>query len=393
MIDLTLHKKDLYLIGGGHSHIAVIKKLGMHPLPSIRTTLISSDTLTPYSGMLPGLIAGHYTFEDCHIDLQKLCQWAGVQFIRSTVWHIDPLKKEIYCYQHPPLHYDLSSINIGSQPALNNIQGALEYGYPIKPVKQFMQNWQQWLKTAQASHGSKRIVVIGGGAASIEILLAMHYKLYHTTSIHADFTLICANQNILNSHNKHVRAFFEHHLRALGMTIISGKHVISINQYQLTLEDHTTLGYDFSAWAIHAGAQTWPAESGLKCDNKGFIQVDQYLRSISHPDIFAVGDSAAFMPNPLPKVGVYAVRQGPVLAKNITAILEDRPLLAFKPQKRFLSLLTTGNRRAVASWGSLFAHGKWVWLWKNHIDRAFMAHFKPKSIANKNNQNNDSETL
>jgi len=99
------------------------------------------------------------------------------------------------------------------------------------------------------------------------------------------------------------------------------------------------------------------------------------------------------MPNPLPKAGVYAVRQGPVLAKNITAILEDRPLLTFKPQKRFLSLLTTGNRHAVASWGSLFAHGKWVWLWKNHIDRAFMAHFKPKSIANKNNQNNDSETL
>ena len=379
MIGLTLHKKDLCLIGGGHSHITVIRKLGIHPLSGIRITLISNNTLMPYSGMLPGLIAGHYTFEDCHIDLQKLCQWAGVQFILSEVQRIDPLTKKIYRHQYPSLRYDLLSINIGSQPALNNIQGALEHGYPIKPVKQFMQNWQQWLKTAQVSNGSKRIVVIGGGAASIEILLAMHYKLCHTTSIHADFVLICANQNILNSHNERVQAFFEYQLRTLGITIISGKHVISINRHQLMLEDHTTLDYDFSAWAIHAGAQTWPAESGLKCDNKGFIQIDQYLRSISHPDIFAVGDSAAFMLNPLPKAGVYAVRQGPVLAKNIAATLEKRPLLAFKPQKRFLSLLTTGNRHAVASWGPLFAHGKWIWLWKNHIDRAFMKHFKLKN--------------
>lgn len=377
MNTLTLHKKDLFLIGCGHSHITMIKKLGTCPLPDTEITLINTDMLTLYSGMLPGLIAGHYTFEDCHIDLQKLCQWAGVQFIRGEVQHIDPLTKKIYCHQHPSLQYDLLSINIGSQPAVNDIEGANEYGCPIKPFQQFLDHWQHWLKTAQTINTSvlQRIVMIGGGAASIEILLAMHYKLHHTTSIHASFTLVCANQNILSSYHEHVQAFFKRHLKILDITIISGKHVTSINQHQLTLDDGTILDYDFSAWATHAGAQSWPAESGLKCDNKGFIQVNQYLRSISHLDIFAVGDSAAFMPNPLPKAGVYAIRQGSVLAKNITAILEDRPLLAFKPQKRFLSLLTTGNRHAVASWGPLFIRGKWVWWWKNHIDRAFVARF------------------
>lgn len=393
MMVLTPYKKDLRLIGGGHSHVAVIKKLGMYPIPGVRATLISDDTLTPYSGMLPGLIAGHYTFEDVHIDLRKLCQWAGVQFIRSEVRYIDPLTKKIFCHQYPSLRYDLLSINIGSQPALSSIKGATVHGYPIKPVKQFLKNWRQWLETAQISNDSKRIVVIGGGAAGIEVLLAMHYKLCNTNSIHANFTLVCSDQNILNSHNKRVQEFFKHHLQTLGITIINGKHVISINEHQLLFDDNTTLDYDFSAWAINAGAQPWPEKSGLKCDNKGFIQVDQYLRSISHSDIFSAGDSAAFMPTPLPKAGVYAVRQGSVLAKNIVARLKNRHLMTFKPQQHFLSLLTTGGRHAVASRGPLFACGKWVWLWKNHIDRAFMARFNPKPMVSKNNSNNDTESM
>ncbi|PXW90737.1 pyridine nucleotide-disulfide oxidoreductase family protein [Nitrosomonas sp. Nm84] len=376
MITPASHKKYLFLIGCGHSHISIIKKLGICPLPDTKVTLISTDSLIPYSGMLPGLIAGHYTFEDCHIDLQKLCQRAGVQFVHSEVQHIDPLTKRIYCYQHPSLQYDLLSINIGSQPALNDIKGANKHGCPIKPFQQFLDYWQHWLKIAQSMNTNvlQRIVMTGGGAASIEVLLAMHYKLRHTTSIHASFTLVCANQNILSSFNERVQVFFKRHLKTLDITIISGRHVAAINQHQLTLDDGTILDYDFSAWATHAGAQFWPAESGLKCDNKGFIQIDQYLRSVSHPDIFAVGDIAAFM-TPLPKAGVYAIRQGPVLASNLAATLKQHPLLAFKPQKRFLSLLTTGDRHAIASWGPLFGHGKWVWWWKNYIDRAFVVRF------------------
>ncbi len=381
MIGLKPHTKNLHLIGGGHSHITVIKKWGMSPTPGIRVTLISNNTLTPYSGMLPGLIAGHYSFEDCHIDLRKLCQWASVRFICSEVQHIDPLAKRIYCQQCPSLQYDLLSINVGSQPALKDIKNATVYGHPIKPVKQFLKNWHQWLKSAQTSCRPKRIIVIGGGAAGVEILLAMHYKLRTTTSIHAEFTLICADQHILSSHNECVQVFFKHHLQTLGIRIICGKHIVSITEHQLALNDNTTLNYNFSAWAIHAGAQPWFAESGLKCDDQGFIQVDQYLRSISHLDIFAAGDSAAFMPTPLPKAGVYAVRQGPILAKNFVAQLENRPLLPFKPQKHFLSLLTTGERYAVASWGPFFASGKWVWAWKNHIDRTFMARFKPEPMG------------
>lgn len=378
MKDRIPYKKDLRLIGGGHSHIAVIKKLGMQSIiPDIRVTLVSHDTYTLYSGMLPGLIAGHYSFEECCIDLRKLCQWADIHFIRSEVQHLNPVKKEIICQHYPPLRYDLLSINIGSEPTLKSIPGAASHGYPVKPAKEFLHNWVQWLNSTHASNRTQQIIIIGGGAAGIEILLAMHYRLRTTTSINARFTLICADQTILSSYNHHVQNFFQRHLQSLNITLLSGKRVISTDAHQVVLDDNTILDHDFIAWAIHAGAQPWPAESGIACDSNGFIQIDQYLCSTSHPDILAAGDCAAFMPTPLPKAGVYAVRQGPVLAKNIVARLTHRSLKPFKPQRHFLSLLTTGARHAVASRGTLFASGQWVWHWKNYIDRSFVDRFNP----------------
>lgn len=350
----------------------------MHPIPEAALTLISSEALTPYSGMIPGLIAGHYAFKDCHIDLMKLCQWAGIRFVCSEVHAINPCDKQVYCDQHPPLRYDFLSINVGSQPALHQIQGAAAHGHPVKPIKRFFQDWRHWFESIHRLSYSPRIVVIGGGAAGIEILLAMHYAMHRTISMQSNFTLVCADQQVLNSHNKQVQDFFDHHLQSLGIAIIHGKRVVSINERQIMLNDLTLLNYDFAVWCIHAAAPPWLRESGIQCDEKGFVRVDQYLRSISHPDIFATGDAASFVPVPLPKAGVYAVRQGPVLVRNIAALLENQPLSPYRPQRHYLSIITAGDRYAVASRGSFFAKGKWVWYWKNMIDRSFMARFNPK---------------
>ncbi|MDH5480936.1 MAG: FAD-dependent oxidoreductase, partial [Nitrosomonas sp.] len=345
------HAKHLVLIGGGHSHVIVIKQLGMNPLPEIRITLISENTYTPYSGMLPGLIAGHYNFDDCHIDLRKLCQWAGIRFICNTVKRLDPEEKKIICHQYPSLSYDLLSINTGSQPRLHTINGALQYGHAVKPVKDFLSQWQQWLKSSAATSKTNQILMVGGGAAGVEVLLAMHYHIHSTSKIRSNFTLICSDKNILSTHNKRVQDFFLQHLNRLGIKIITNQKVTAITAHQVLLTDCQILDADFVTLAIDAGAQSWLTESGVQCDNKGFIQVDKYLRSISHPDIFAVGDSAAFTPSPLPKAGVYAVRQGPILTRNLIATLKKHALRPFKPQHRFLSLLATGKRHAVASRG------------------------------------------
>ena len=377
------YQNDLVLIGGGHSHVAVIKQLGMKPMVGVRVTLVSEDTYTPYSGMLPGLIAGHYSFDDCYIDLRKLCQWANVRFIHGTVKSLNLVAKDIVCHQYPSLRYDLLSINTGSQPALNTINGAASYGYAVKPVNKFLYHWRQWLGsvTIDNTARSQHIVVVGGGAAGIEVILAMHYYLHNNTSIKAEFTLVCADEELLVSHNAHVQKFFRGHLNALGIKIITGHKVAASTENQLLLNDGRSLTADFITWAINAGAQSWLAGSGLICDKQGFVQVDHFLRSVSHSNIFVVGDSAAFTPMSLPKAGVYAVRQGPVLTHNLVATFNRRALRPYRPQHHFLSLLTTGERYAVASRGSFFMKGKWVWHWKNFIDRRFMARFKPKPMV------------
>lgn len=385
------YQRDLILIGGGHSHVAVIKQLGMKPLPGVRITLVSEDTYTPYSGMLPGLIAGHYVFDDCYIDLRKLCQWAHVRFIREAVKSLNPVSKEISCHQYPLLRYDLLSINTGSRPALDKIDGASENGYAVKPVNKFLSHWRQWLDSiikANTTH-QYHVIVVGGGAAGVEVLLAMHYYLHRYTQINAKFTLVCADEKLLATHNTHVQDFFCHHLNALDVEIITSRKVAAATVNQLLLDDGTSLDVDFVTWAINAGAQSWLADSGLACDRHGFVQVDQFLRSVSHPEIFAVGDSAAFMPTLLPKAGVYAVRQGPVLTRNLIATFRKHLLRPYKPQRHFLSLLTTGDRYAVVSHGGFFFKGKWVWRWKDFIDRRFMARFNPAPMKIESDADDD----
>ncbi len=386
--------KNLILIGGGHSHVAVIKKLGMKPLPGVRITLVSENTYTPYSGMLPGLVAGHYNYDDCHIDLRKLCQWANIRFINKTVKSLNAKEKTILCHQYPSLRYDLLSINTGSTPRLQSINDALKYGHAVKPINKFLCQWQRWLNSVAKKTQTHEIIVVGGGAASIEVLLAMHYQTQNVRKVRANFTLICSNENILSLHNKRVQNFFQQHLDGLDIKIITSQKAVSITKHHLFLSNGQKLEVDFVTWAIDAGAQSWLAKSGLQCDSKGFLQVNKFLRSISHPDVFAAGDSAAFTPLPLPKAGVYAVRQGPILAQNLIATLTKQPLHPFKPQQRFLSLLTTGGRHAVASRGQLFATGKWVWRWKDYIDRKFMARFDPApTTSSKKGVENAYETM
>lgn len=376
---MNYHSEDvrhLCLVGGGHSHVIVAKQIGISPIRGLKVTLISPDRFAPYSGMLPGLIAGHYTYESCHIDLMQLCQWAGIKFISSAVNKIDTDNRLVYSDRIAPVTYDGLSINTGSQPDLGAISGSGGRGCAIKPVGHFLQQWQLWLDTNRDSKQKQRIVVVGGGAAGVEVILAMHHKIKKNTPINADFTLVSADQTLLPSYHPSVRNYFKKHLRALDISEICDADVKAIDKDCLYFKNGSSIACDFVVWTIRAGAQAWPAASHLKCDEHGFIVVDQYLRSISHPDIFATGDCAAFSPCKLPKAGVYAVRQGSVLLKNILAMHHGGPLVPYEPQRHFLSLLTTGCRYAVASRNNVFFHGKWVWYWKDYIDRRFMKQFK-----------------
>src|SRR3972149_5288635 len=169
--------RDIVLVGGGHSHVGVLRRFGMHPLPGVRLAVICRDTHTPYSGMLPGYIAGHYSYDEVHIDLSRLARFAGARFFRDEALGLDRGAGKVLCRNRPPVAYDVLSINIGSTPQMNDVAGAAEYAVPVKPINGFNGRWRQLLERVRRHAGVTRIAVVGGGAGGVELTLAMQYRL------------------------------------------------------------------------------------------------------------------------------------------------------------------------------------------------------------------------
>ena len=365
-------QRDLLLVGGGHSHVSVIKQFGMRPLPGVRVSLLCEDTLAPYSGMLPGWIAGHYGEADCFIDLRRLCQWAGCRLLQGRAVRLDPEARLVYCDDRPATRYDWLALNVGSTPQLSAIAGASASGVPVKPIRPFQHALEQWLAGVDALPAAPVLAIVGGGAASVELALAVRHRLGRRR---ARIVLLSASVAVLPTHNRRVRRYFEQRLAAEGIEFQGGQRVVAAGDGALRCEDGREQAADFIVWALQAGPPRWLESSGLELDEGGFIAVNRQLQSTSHPTVFGAGDCIGLDARPLPKSGVYAVRQGPVLADNLRRSISGRPLRSYRPQRRFLSLLATGDRQAVASRGRLFAAGPWVWRWKDHIDRRFMARF------------------
>ena len=373
--------KDLVLIGGGHSHLAVLKRFGMAPLPGVRLTLICKDVMTPYSGMLPGLVAGHYTFEETHVDLNRLARFAGARFYNSRALRLDLDNQRIICDDRPPVSFDVASINIGSVPVTEDVPGARENVIPVKPVAQFLAHWDRMRARILERGGDARIGVVGGGAAGVEMTLAMQYRLQQSLVARGldtqglRFHLFTESEEILSTHNPRVRSKYRRVLEERGIEVYTGRRVVAVEPGRVKCEDDFDLCLDEILWMTRAGAGGWAAGSGLDVDEHGFICVNDFLQSTSHPMIFAAGDIASMVNHPRPKAGVFAVRQGPPLAENLRRALLDRPLKPFVPQKQFLSLISTGDRYAVASRSGWALEGGVVWQWKDWIDRRFMAKF------------------
>jgi len=382
MITATATRRELLLAGGGHAHVSVIRRFAMRPVPGVHLTLLSRDLHTPYSGMLPGLVAGHYTHADCHIDLARLCAVSGVRLVHGSLCGIDLAERSVEVPGRGLLRWDLLSLNTGSRPALDTIPGAELHGVAVKPINRFLESWSRVEDALVGQNGPERIVVVGGGAAAVEIALAIAWRLQRKgfSSGQPAISLACAGARLLEGHNGRARRLLEGRLAAHNINVLLSARVVRACAGQLELADGRALACDLPLWAIHAGAPAWPKASGLDCDAGGFIKVDHTLRSVSHTDVFAAGDIAS-LPEPVPKSGVYAVREGAVLAENLARSLAGRPLRRYRPQRRFLSLMATGGRHAVASRGAFFASGDWVWRWKDRIDRKFMDMFRPEPLA------------
>ncbi len=372
--------KDLILVGGGHAHVSVLRKLGMQPISGLRTTLITRDIHTPYSGMLPGYIAGHYEYDECHIDLGPLARFANARLYHNEVSRLDLENKLVHVEGRPPMSYDLLSINSGSRPRVIDVPSAEEYALVAKPIDIFLQRWQKLQKKVQESSGEFRVVIVGGGAGGVELALSAQLRLQTLLVSKQDdpnrlkFSLLTQGSGILSTHNTAVQKSFMQVLAERNIEVLLDHTVTEVKQDYVSVDNGKQISADACIFVTNASAPVWPKESGLKVDDDGFIDVNCFLQSTSHPEIFAVGDIAS-MPDPRPKSGVFAVRQGPVLTRNLVSAATNKSLTKYRPQKNFLGLISTGNKYAVASRGSWSWQGAWLWKVKDWIDRQFMQKF------------------
>ncbi|WP_052213771.1 selenide, water dikinase SelD [Belnapia sp. F-4-1] len=352
---------ELLLVGGGHAHLGLLRSLAMRPIPGLRVTLVADELAPIYSGMVPGLIAGLYAPEDCVVELPRLTLAAGARLIHDRVTGLQPTARRLLCARHPPLRYDLLSLDVGSVARpLPPGKGPL---LPVRPIRNLEERFRAALPAARAA-------VIGGGAAGVEL----SFSLRHRLGPEAEITLLPGSR-ILPHSGPLARWIVRRALARRRITVIPGAPVAEAQPDALLLGDGRRIHCDLALWTTGAAAPAWLRKTGLTLDSQGFIKVDETLRSLSHREVFAAGDVAAMQAHPREKAGVYAVRQGPALADTIRRLVAGEAPRPFRPQRHTLALIGTADGEAIALRGRLALAGRWAWRWKRHIDRNWVARF------------------
>jgi pyridine nucleotide-disulfide oxidoreductase family protein len=364
--------KQLLLIGAGHAHAQVLRDWVDAPLPGCQLTVVSPSPLAPYSGMVPGWLAGHYRFDEICIDFERLAAAAGAQLVTDELAGLDPDRRRVTLRSGAVIGYDLLSLNVGSTltaPAPRSGTRVLS----LRPLGELRLAWEALLADPSLSSGEQalRVTAVGGGAAGVESLLATLARLraLQPGRVLQGRLLTRSDTLLPGLANGAVHAAHAA-LAAAGVSVELGR----------SYTDEVARSTDLLLWATGAEAHAWQRDCGLALSERGFIAIDEHLRSLSHPQVYAVGDCAEWAA-PLPKAGVFAVRMGPVLSHNLRAALSAGVPQAYSPQRRYLVLLATADGRAIASRGALSASGRWVWRWKDHIDRRFLQRFAVASPA------------
>ena len=372
--------KRLLLAGGGHAHVGVLQALAAQPLHDTEVTLITPAARQIYSGMLPGWIAGHYALEQCVIPLAPAAARAGVRLLLGHVTGLDLAARQARVLPadgNPgitALPFDLLSIDTGPVTDASPIAGAAEAAVPLRPLERFVARWpdlQRQLTARPPGHDAATLSVIGGGAGGVELALAAAWRA-QSEGVSLCVQLVTGRSGVLPTASAGTRGRLRAALAARGVAVIDDE-ATAVAPGLVRLAGGGARPSDATLLVTGAAAAAWPRASGLAVDERGFIAINEQLRSVSHPAVFAAGDCASMQAHPRPRSGVYAVRAGPVLADNLRRALAGQPLRVYVPQRRALYLLATGPRHAVASWGPLTLAGDWVWRWKDRIDRRFIA--------------------
>ncbi|MDE0211007.1 MAG: selenide, water dikinase SelD [Boseongicola sp.] len=352
--------KEVALIGGGHTHALLLRSWGMNPLPGARLTVINPCATAPYTGMLPGFVAGHYPRDALEIDLVRLARFAGARMIFGHVTGIDRTERTLSIEGRAPVAYDVASLDIGITSDMPEIPGFSEHGIAAKPLGPFATRW-----TRHVEQGGGPVTVIGAGVGGTELAMAMRHVLG------SDEIRVVEADVPLAGMARPSRAKLLAELTRQGIELVQNNRVSEVLPDAVILDDGRELPTKLTVAAAGARPFPWLEETGLDLTD-GFVTVGATLRSAKDPAIFAVGDCAHLGHAPRPKAGVFAVRAAPVLTANLRAAVSGTELSAFRPQSHYLKLVSLGRKSALADKWGMRVTGDWVWRWKDRIDRVFM---------------------
>lgn len=379
--------KRLVLLGGGHAHVHVLRALALEPLAGAEVVLVTPFLRQMYSGMVPGLVAGHYTAEQCAIPLAPLARAAGVRLIEGAAVGLDAAARRVPLAGGEAIHYDVLSLDTGAVMDRDRLPGAREHGLFVRPIEHFLARLESLFQGA--AQGGPGIAVIGGGAAGVELALGLRHRLAAPGKAGkagmadrqaARITLVTGGPVPLAGYTAGVIRRMQRVLAAQGIAVVRDT-CTAVEAGALVLGSGARLACRAAVIATGAEAPAWLAGSGLALDERGFVRTGATLQSLSHPEVFAAGDVATRADASHAKSGVYAVRAGPPLALNLRRFLAGGELQPHQPQQRTLNLISCGEKRAIAAWGGWSAQGRWVWWWKDRIDRGFVARYSVPATA------------
>jgi selenide,water dikinase len=365
--------KQVVLVGGGHAHVEVLRDLAERPDARFGVTLVTPYPRLIYTGMATGVIAGHYKLEDCAIDLVKLARRAGATLVQTAASLVSPVPREVICADGTVVPYDVLSLDVGSHPAIGKAVGVEKHAIVVRPMDRLMKGWAQVLERARAGKIDS-VTVVGGGIAGVELALAIDHRFRRDLQGPVPHVRIITNTaDIVAEVNPGARRRLKRQLLNRNIGIHTSSTVVEVGERHVRLDNGMEFVSDATFWATGAGAHEWIRISGFATDERGFLLTNDYLQSVTFQDVFGSGDCATQEGRAFAKAGVFAVRAAPTLAANLRALAGDEPLAAHVTSARFLALVPAGRRYAVGVWGRWSWEGYWAWLWKDRIDREFVA--------------------
>jgi NADH dehydrogenase FAD-containing subunit len=365
--------RHLVLIGAGHAHLTCLKSLRDFATRGHQVTVIGPGTHHYYSGMGPGMLGQTYRPQEIRFNSQRLAEAGGARFVKGLVARVDPRERKLVMASGEEISYDVVSFNIGSGiPTAGVTIGETTNVFTVKPIEQLL--CAQKSIVEQLSQKSPELLVVGGGPAGVEIAGNLR-RLVRRNNGTANVTLVAGSRvmgDLPDTVRQRVLASFQRR----DIRVIEGPHLTAVEAGKVRLTDGRELPFDFLFLALGVKPPNLFQDSGLPTGPDGGLLVNEFLQSVAHPDIFGGGDCIYFQPQPLDKVGVYAVRQNPLLRENLMAALEGGTLKPFQPGGAYLLIFNMGDGRGIFRKQNMVFDGRLAFWLKDYIDRRFMRKFQ-----------------